>query len=159
MYNAQEWLEKQWPSSIFYDPRLHKRAVKIAGACLSHPDRSIPKRFVSTADTKACYNFFKRSEMNHQTLQVQHYENVRKDASKASGNVLFIQDGSELLYNSHEWTSGLGPTADAYGSGIMFHSCLAVKTEEGQPQVIGLACQKAWIRKEAKKTAKKKEAD
>ena len=30
----------------------------------------------------------------------------------------------------------------------MFHSCLALKFEEGRPKVMGLAAQKAWIRKE-----------
>jgi hypothetical protein len=33
----------------------------------------------------------------------------------------------------------------------MFHSCLAVKIEDGQSCVIGLACQKAWIRTDEKK--------
>jgi len=39
----------------------------------------------------------------------------------------------------------------------MFHSCLAVKIEEDQPQVIGLACQKAWIRTDEE--SEKSEAD
>ena len=63
------------------------------------------------------------------------------------GKVLFIQDGSELIYNGLKWTE-LGPTADSNGNGIMFHSCLAVKFKDDQPQVIGLAGQKAWIRKD-----------
>ena len=80
-------------------------------------------------------------------LQRQHYENVIKEASSAPGRILFIQDGSELIYNNLKWTH-LGPTADSSGNGIMFHSCLAVKFVDDQPQVIGLAGQKAWIREE-----------
>jgi len=95
--------------------------------------------------------------MGHEKLQSGHYENVRKEALAASGRVLFIQDGSELIYNSHPWTTGLGHTADASGNGIMFHSCLAVKIEEDQPYVIGLASQKAWIR--TKEKIKESEGD
>jgi hypothetical protein len=148
MLSRKEWVEKQWPSIMFMDPRLHKRAVKIGEAFLDFPDRSIPKRFPNWGATKSCYRFFSRPEMNHQSLQKPHYQNTLEEASQVSGKVLFIQDGSELIYNSHVWTSGLGPTGDSCGNGVMFHSCLAVQTEEGNPKVIGLACQKAWIRDE-----------
>ncbi|MGH2638045.1 MAG: IS4 family transposase [Rhabdochlamydiaceae bacterium] len=149
--HTYEWLEKQWPSRMFHDPRLHKRAVRVARAFLDFPDRSIPKRFSSTGDVKGCYRFLSRDDMGHEKLQTPHCENVYQEALKASGKVLFIQDGSEIIYNSHEWTMGLGPTADSCGSGIMFHSCLAVKHEGGLSHVIGLAGQKAWIRKENEK--------
>ena len=123
----QTWIEKQWPSKIFMDPRLHRRTIKIAKAFLEFPDRSIPKRFSSVADVKGCYRFFNQSQMNHPMLQFTHYENTLKEALKPGGKVLFIQDGSELTYNKHHWTSGLGPTADWSGHGMMFHSCLAIK--------------------------------
>lgn len=71
--------------------------------------------------------------MNHQKLQSSDYEIVSQEALASSGKVLFIQDGSELLYNSHKWTTGLGPTGDSCGNGMIFHSCLAVKFEEDQP--------------------------
>jgi len=146
MLCKKEWVEKQWPSIMFMDPRLHKRAVTIGAAFLNYPNRSIPKRFPNWGDVKGCYRFFSRPEMDHQTLQAPHYQNTLEEASKSPGKILFIQDGSELIYNSHPWTSGLGPTGDSCGNGIMFHSCLAVKAEEGTQEVIGLACQKAWIR-------------
>ncbi len=65
-----------------------------------------------------------------------------------------------MLYNSHKWTTGLGPTGDAYGNGMIFHSCLAVKFEENQPKVIGLSAQEAWVREEEdEKTDKKKDVE
>lgn len=146
MLSSKVWIEKQWPSKLFFDPRVHKRVLLVAEACLNFPDRSIPKRFQSAGATKGCYRLLSRTNMGHEKLQSAHYENVREEVLAASGRVLFIQDGSELIYNSHPWTTGLGHTADATGNGIMFHSCLAVKIEDGQPHVIGLACQKAWIR-------------
>jgi transposase-like protein/DDE family transposase/transposase Tn5 family protein len=151
MLSKKEWVEKQWPSSMFFDPRIHKRVIKIGVSLLSFPDRSLPKRFSSSAEIKGCYRFLNRSDMDHQTLQAQHYENTLQEARQANGNVLFIQDGSELIFNNHEWTMGLGPTADSHGNGLMFHSCLAVKIENEQQEVIGLASQKAWVRTEEEK--------
>lgn len=153
MVCSKEWIEKQWPSKIFFDPRIHRRALVVAEAFLNFPDRNIPKRFLSAGATKGCYRFLSRTDMNHQKLQSAHWENVLEETSATKDRILFIQDGSELIYNDHPWTAGLGHTADSCGNGIMFHSCLAVKVEEDQPQVIGLACQKAWIRTE-KKTEK-----
>ena len=149
MLNYKEWIEKQWPSFLFFDPRLHKRVINIASAMLNRPTASISERFSLQKDVKGCYRFLDHKKVNHQMLQRQHYENVCAEATTESGRVLFIQDGSELIYNGLKWTE-LGPTADSNGNGIMFHSCLAVKFKDDQPQVIGLAGQKAWIRKDKK---------
>ena len=158
MFDTQEWIEKQWPSMMFFDPRVHSRAVFIALACIRFPTASIPERFESLGATKGCYRFLDREDMNHQKLQSGHYDYVRQEALASKEKVLFTQDGSELLYNSHNWTSGLGPTGDSCGNGLLFHSCLGVTFEGNQPKVIGLSAQEAWVRKEDSKTDKKNEA-
>lgn len=152
MLSSNYWVEQQWPSFVFFDPRLHKRACHIASTMLKLPKASIPERFQLQKEIKGCYRFLNNKGISHQMLQHQHYENVLKDAASASGRVLFIQDGSELIYNNLKWAE-LGPTADSSGNGIMFHSCLAVKFQDDQPQVIGLTGQKAWIREEKKEGA------
>jgi Transposase DDE domain len=122
---------------------------------VAKPQASIPERFSLQKDVKGCYRILNNKAINHQMLQRQHYENVLKEASSAPGRILFIQDGSELIYNNLKWTN-LGPTADSSGNGIMFHSCLAVKFVDNQPQVIGLTGQKAWIREKKKEGASRK---
>lgn len=154
MLDYNMWVEKQWTSHNFFDPRLRKRAVNIAQAMIRNPKASIPERFNLKKDVKGCYRFLNNRAINHQMLQRQHYENVLKEAATAEGRVLFIQDGSELIYNNLKWTD-LGPTADSGGNGIMFHSCLAVKFQGDEPLVIGLAGQKAWIREQARGGSKK----
>lgn len=74
--------------------------------------------------------------------------------------VLFIQDGSELLFNSHPWTHGLGPTADANGNGLMFHSCLVAKYHDKseETEILGLGYQEAWVRPEEKSANEEKES-
>ena len=152
MFDPNYWVQQQWPSFTFFDPRLHKRAINIASAMLKLPKASLPERFQLHKEIKGCYRFLNNKAISHQMLQRQHYQNVLKEASSVPGRVLFIQDGSELIYNNLKWTE-LGPTADSSGNGIMFHSCLAVKFEDDQPQIIGLAGQKAWIREEKKESA------
>lgn len=160
MLNLPDWIEKQWPSTMFFDPRIHERTVFIAQACMRFPTGNIPERFESIGAIKGCYRFLSRKDMNHQKLQSGHYQNVRQEASVFNGKVLFIQDGSELLYNSHKWTTGLGPTGDSCGNGMIFHSCLAVKLEDSQPIVIGLSAQEAWVREdENEKTDQKKDVE
>lgn len=149
MKNTENWIEKQWPSFLFFDPRHHKRAIIIASAMLTKPTASLPGRFTLQKEIKGCYRFLDNKAFDHQMLQSQHYDNVLAEAASESGQVLFIQDGSELIYNNLLWTD-LGPTADSGGNGIMFHSCLAVKFQNDQPQVIGLSGQKAWIRNSEK---------
>lgn len=145
MLDYQNWVEKQWPSYLFIDLRHHKRVVNIALAMLKQPSASIPARFEVQKEIKGCYRFLNNRAVNHQMLQREHYKNVLAEAASVPGRVLFIQDGSELIYNNLKWTD-LGPTADSNGNGIMFHSCLAVKFQDNEPQVIGLTGQKAWIR-------------
>jgi hypothetical protein len=155
MLDCNSWVASQWPSRAFFDPRLHKRVINIASAMLKNPTSSIPGRFSLQKETKGCYRFLNNKAIDHQMLQHSHYNNVLMEAASEKERVLFIQDGSELIYNNLKWTD-LGPTADANGNGIMFHSCLAVKFTDNQPQVIGLTGQKAWIREEAQKKTDRK---
>lgn len=157
MLNYEKWAQDQWPSSSFFDPRLSKRAINIAVATLKKPNSSLPQRFSLQSDVKGCYRFLNNKAIHHQMLQNQHYENVLKEATLAPGRVLFIQDGSELIYNNLKWAD-LGPTADSAGNGIMFHSCLAVKLQDNQPHIIGLSGQKAWIRERSEDNIKVQEA-
>lgn len=158
MLDSKKWVEQQWPSFLFFDPRLHNRVINIAQAMMKNPKASIPERFSLQKEIKGCYRFLNNKAINHQMLQRQHYGNVLKEATSAPGRVLFIQDGSELIYNGLTWTN-LGPTADSSGNGIMFHSCLAVKFQDNQPQIIGLTGQKAWIREQKEDDADPKDQE
>ena len=158
MLDFKNWIELQWPSSSFFDPRLHKRAHRIVDAMLKKPKASLPERFSLQSDVKGCYRFLNNKTVSHQMLQRQHYKNVLKEASSISGRVLFIQDGSELIYNNLKWVD-LGPTADSAGNGIMFHTSLVVKLQDNQPQIIGLSGPKAWIREKKKEKADTKARD
>lgn len=147
-----KWIREQFEKVNMNDARLEKRAIEIAQCCAEHPEKSLPERFADWAGLKAAYRFFSNPKVSHQTLQQPHYQEVLEKARFSKELILFIQDGSELLFNSHRWTHGLGPTADSTGNGLMFHSCLVAKyhEESQETEVFGLSHQEVWIRPEEK---------
>lgn len=147
----EAWVYNQFSRINVSDARLRRRAVDVAMACAEHPEESLAGRFDNWAGLKATYRFFSHSKITHQVLQQPHYHQVLERARFSEQLVLFIQDGSELLFNSHPWTHGLGPTADSNGNGLMFHSCLVVKYHESEEtEILGLGYQEAWVRPEEK---------
>jgi hypothetical protein len=105
----QQWIHQQFSKVNMKDARLQKRAVQIAQGCAKHPDKSLSERFEDWAGLKAAYRFFSHPKASHQTLQQPHYRKVLEKARWSEEIVLFIQDGSELLFNSSmdtwAWTS------------------------------------------------------
>ncbi len=154
------WIQEQFANVNINDARLQSRAVKIAQCCAERPEKSLPGRFDDWAGLKAAYRFFSNPKISHQTLQEPHYQEVLEKARFSEELVLFIQDGSELLFNSHPWTHGLGPTADSAGNGLMFHSSLVAKYHESkETEVLGLSYQEVWIRPEKKTVDREKESE
>jgi hypothetical protein len=158
----EQWIYEQFSKIDVGDIRLQKRAVDIAIGCAKCPEESLAGRFDEWADLKATYRFFSNPKITHQALQQPHYAQVLEKARWSEELILFIQDGSELLFNSHPWTHGLGPTADSNGNGLMFHSCLVAKyyDESEETEILGLGYQEAWVRPEEKsKDDKSKESE
>jgi Transposase DNA-binding/Transposase DDE domain/Transposase Tn5 dimerisation domain len=156
----EEWIYDQFSKIDVGDARLQKRAFNIAKGCAEHPEESLAGRFDEWADLKAAYRFFSNSKITHQALQQPHYKHVLNKACFSEETVLFIQDGSELLFNSHPWTHGLGPTADSNGNGLMFHSCLVAKYHESkETEILGLGYQEVWVRSEKKLANDSKESE
>ncbi len=56
---AEEWIEKQWPSIMFFDQRVHARAIFIDLACVRFSSASIPERFESFSAIKRCLSIFR----------------------------------------------------------------------------------------------------
>ena len=106
-----KWIYEQFAGVNINDVRLRNRAVKIAECCAEHPEKTLPGRFEEWAGLKAAYRFFSHPKVSHQTLQEPHYQNVLEKVRFSPEIVLFIQDGSELLFNNHPWAQRLGPTS------------------------------------------------
>jgi len=156
----EQWIYEQFSTIDVGDDRLQKRAVDVAIGCAECPEESLAGRFDKWADLQGAYRFFSNPKITHQALQQPHWHGVLEKARFSEETVLFIQDGSELLFNSHRWTHGLGPTSDSNGNGLMFHSCLVAKYHESEEtEILGLGYQEAWVRPEEKSTSDSKESE
>ena len=156
----EQSINEQFSTIDVGDARLQRRAVDIAIGCAEHPEESLAGRFEKWADLQGAYRFFNNPKITHEALQKPHWDRVLEKARFSEETVLFIQDGSELLFNSHPWTHGLGPTSDSTGNGLMFHSCLVAKYHEfEETEILGLGYQEAWVRPEEKSVRDSKESE
>jgi len=143
------WIDENFDGADFNDARLSLRLKKIASKVVKNPEASIPKQMGSWGDTKLAYEFFDNNKVTHKRIQTPHRNRVKElgsEITKEKGTVLFIQDGSEIDYSTHHATKGLGQIGNQFGKGLLIHSCLAVKFDEINSEVLGLAHQIVWER-------------
>ena len=96
----EKWINEQFSTIDVGDSRLQRRAVDIAIGCAEHPEESLAGRFEKWADLQGAYRFFSNHKITHQALQQPQWDRVLEKARFSEETVLFIQDGSELLFNS-----------------------------------------------------------
>lgn len=138
--------------------RRDQRAVSIAAAMASNPDKSIPQLFARPYDVKASYEFFKREEATPDNLQAGHRDWVMEEMT-TPGRYLAIEDSSELSWPGNEPIEGLGPIGNgAEGlQGFHLHTTLAVRwrmepradhqwSGRAAVEVLGLADQQYHVR-------------
>jgi hypothetical protein len=101
----------------------------------------------SWGELKAAYRLMAQQEVTFERLSMPHWLNTRDEAGARDDIVLFIQDGSDLDFSTQRSKVGLGPlgNTEAYGLGLLLHSCLAVVPSEAG-EILGLAHQRTWAR-------------
>lgn len=142
-----DWVETNFKDNNFNDERLSKRLVKISKCMAARPESSIPKQMECWEDTKACYNFLRNKKVSHKKIQQAHRTKVL-ETIKNDKVMLFAQDTSDLDYTNLKTLKGSGYIGNHNGRGFMFHSCLAIRPNVLNPEVIGLANQIIWTRKD-----------
>ena len=147
LYNISnnDLIERNFSDIDFNDARLNKRLLKITKCMVERPESSIPKQMEFWHDTKACYNFLNNKKISHKKVQLAHRKRVLEDVKKDKV-ILYPQDTSELDYTNLKKTK-LGFIGNHNGKGFMIHSCLAIRPNKFNPEVIGLANQIIWQRK------------
>jgi len=142
----ENWAIDNFAGADFNDLRLSERLIKIGENMVAFPEGSIPKQMESWHDTKACYNFLRNEKVSYKKIQAPHKERVLNEA-KNGGVVIFPQDTTDADYTSLKATKGLRPIGNHKNKGLMVHNCLAVRPNKSNPEVIGLANQIIWRRK------------
>jgi hypothetical protein len=128
--NNRMWASEQWQNATLGDKRRNARALKLAESILINPSASLPKQTECWSSLKAGYRFLNNTEVTHEKLQKDHYNNVMNSAQKSKKTILLIQDKSKIDLTSKEATKGIGSIGDHRGKGIIIQSILAVEFEK-----------------------------
>src|SRR5712691_7731408 len=141
--SATEWAVMTYGSAMLGDERRRQRAVKIASALARDPMASLPKQLGGQAATKAAYRFLESAQTSYEQLMRPHLEQT-KALMQQQKRVLLIQDMTEVDYEHHPKTRGLGPIGNGSHQGYLLQTVLAV--EPSSKQVLGIAAQEAFLR-------------
>lgn len=128
------------------DERRTQRAVKIASALARDPMASLPKQLGGQAATKAAYRFLESGQTSYEQLMRPHLEQT-KALMQRQKRVLLLQDMTEVDYEHHPKTRGLGPIGNGSHQGYLLQTVLAV--DPSSKQVLGIAAQEAFLRQPA----------
>jgi len=128
------------------DERRTQRAVKIASALARDPMASLPKQLGGQAATKAAYRFLESGQTSYEQLMRPHLEQT-KAMMQRQKRVLLLQDMTEVDYEHHPKTRGLGPIGNGSHQGYLLQTVLAV--DPTSKQVMGIAAQEAFLRQPA----------
>jgi hypothetical protein len=141
--SASEWAVMTYGSVMLGDERRTQRAVKIAKALARDPMASLPKQLGGQAATKAGYRFLESAQTSYEQLMRPHLEQT-KALMQQQKRVLLIQDMTEVDYEHHPKTRGLGPIGNGSHQGYLLQTVLAV--EPSCKEVLGIAAQEAFLR-------------
>ena len=148
LLSAHEWAESTFGSVHLGDQRRTKRAVALAQAIAHDPAGSLPAQMQDEAATQAAYRFLQTPDVTYEKLIRPHVEQTRAQAREPK-QVLLIQDTTEVDYQHHPTTTGLGPIGNGSHHGYLLQSVLAVLPDSRQ--VLGLMHQEPFLRQPAPK--------
>jgi Transposase DNA-binding/Transposase Tn5 dimerisation domain len=140
------WAEATFGALRLGDPRRDRRALTIAYAMARETGASLPKQLHDEAALEATYRFLHSGHVSYEELLRPHVEMTRQDC-REQAEVLLIQDTTEVDYQHHPKTSGLGPVGNGSHQGFLLQTVLAVVPQSRQ--VLGIAHQEPFLRQPA----------
>jgi hypothetical protein len=156
LLSAPEWAEQTFGEVRLGHQSRTERAVAMASAIAADPAASLPKQMGSEAALHATYRFLQTPGVSYEQLIRPHVEQTREAMGKPE-RVLLIQDTTEVDYQQHPTTTGLGPIGNGTHHGFLLQTVLAV--EPASRQVLGLAHQEPFLRKTAPKGETRRERE
>jgi Transposase DNA-binding/Transposase DDE domain len=140
------WAEATFGSVQLGDPRRLRRAVATAAALATNTAASLPKQLQDEGALQATYRFLHSSQITYEDLIRPHLQATQQDCRERK-EVLLIQDTTEIDYQHHPKTSGLGPIGNGTHQGFLLQTVLAVESDSRQ--VLGMAHQEPFLRQPA----------
>lgn len=146
--SPQEWAQHTFGEVKLKDQRRTERAVQVAEALAREPGASLPRQLGQRKEVQAAYRFLQNHQVSYEALLRPHLEQTRA-AYEPLAVVLLIQDTTELDYQAHRKTSGLGPIGNGRHQGFLLQTVLAVEAQTGD--LLGIAQQEPFVRQPAPK--------
>lgn len=146
LLSAQQWAEHTFGTVHLGDQRRTERAVAMGSAIAHDPAASLPAQMQGQAALQGAYRFLQTPDITYEQLIQPHLEQTQAQAGQYR-QVLLIQDTTEVDYQQHPTTSGLGPIGNGSHHGFLLQSVLAVLP--GSREVLGLAQQEPFLRQSA----------
>ena len=156
LLSARHWAEYTFGPVRLGDQRRTERAVEMACAIAHDPAASLPAQMQDEAATEAASRFVQTPDVTYEKLIRPHVEQTREEARQPK-QVLLIQDTTEVDYQQHPTTTGLGPIGNGTHHGYLLQSVLAVLP--GSRQVLGLMQQEPFLRQSAPKGETRRERE
>ena len=153
MLSAQQWAQETFGTVRLGDAR-RKRAVQIAEALAHDPGASLPAQLHDEAALKATYRFLETPDITYEQLIAPHVAQTRQ-LIRQQAQVLLHQDTTEVDYQHHPKTSGLGPIGNGTHHGYLLQTVLASVPESRE--VLGIAQQEPFLRQAAPKGETKRQ--
>src|SRR5437667_2979048 len=154
LLSAQQWAEQTFGSVNLGDRSRRERAVTMAAAIAADQAASLPKQMGSEAALHGAYRFLQTPDVSYEQLIQPHVQQTREAMGKPK-RVLLIQDTTEVDYQAHPTSTGLGPIGNGTHHGFLLQSVLAVLPQSRE--VLGLAHQEPFLRQAAPKGETKRE--
>jgi hypothetical protein len=146
LLSPQLWSEHTFGSVQLGDTRRNRRAVGIGQALATNAGASLPKQMASGAELEATYRLVQSSHVSYEAL-IQPHLSATRQTCQQQASVLLIQDTTELNYQQHPKTRGLGPIGNGSTQGFLLQTVLAVASHSRQ--VLGIAHQEPFLRQPA----------
>jgi hypothetical protein len=152
---GEKWLENEFKHVDFGDKRLTNRLVKTVNSIEGKASGSINQSCRSWKEAKGSYRLLSNTKVAESKIYASHYHQT-SDRIKGNKLIFSIQDTTELDFDSHPKTKGLGSVSKAYKKhkmGLLLHSALSI-TPEGLP--LGITSQQCWSRPLREETVQEK---
>lgn len=146
--SPEKWAQMTFGEVMLGDQRRNERAVKLAEAMAREPNVSFPKQLGKPKEVKASYRFLQNGKVSYEGLMRPHLGQTRRQCQQRPV-VLLVQATTELDYQAHRQTSGLGPIGNGRHQGFLLQTVLAVAPTSAE--LLGIAHQEPFVRQPAPK--------
>src|SRR5260370_32344981 len=123
LWSAHEWAEANFGGVQLGDERGRRRAVAIAEAIAQQPQASLARQMQEAGALEAAYRFLQSPHGSYEQVLSPHLHQTREAAGQQS-QVLLIQDTTDLDYQAHPTTTGLGPIGTGSHQGFLLQTVL-----------------------------------